>query len=141
MLYKIKKLFLFAGIFLLMVSSSSLPALASLSATNGAFGENFSNDFGLIIDLNYAGQSSPSSGVGDNVQVLKDLSNPSVNNADKDPTNDQQFFFSHFKFDDVDNIYLALNKLEFNLSIKVLNTELNVGHINGSAPFILITIL
>ena len=135
MLYKIKRLFLFTGIFLIMFSSSSLPALASLSATNGAFGENFNNDFGLIIDLNYSGQTSPSSGLGDNVQVLKDLSNPSVNNVDKDTTNDQQFFFSHFKFDDVDNIYLALNKLEFNLSLNVLGKTVNVGHVNGSAPF------
>lgn len=138
MFTKYKKILFFTGIFLLMVSSSAFQGYASTTVTmQDQFGTNFSNDFGLVVDFNY--NNGPSStGVGSNLQVLKDLgnsSNPKVNPVDTDLTNSQQFFFSHFNVDGVDNIYLALNKLEFNISLDFGVKTISFGHVNGSAPF------
>ena len=133
-----KKLFLFVGIFFIFLMSSSIQGFAvSTNAMTDKLGTDFNSDFGLVIDLNSNGDPS-STDLGANIQVLQDLgnsSNPAVNPVDTNPMNDQQFFFSHFKVDNVDNIYLALNKLEFNISLNVLGSQVNIGHVNGSSPF------
>lgn len=133
-----KKLFLFVGIFFIILMSSSIQGLAvTTNSMTDKLGTDFSNNFGLVIDLNSNGGPSTTD-LGANVQVLQDLgnsSNPVVNPVDQNPLNDQQFFLSHFKVDNVDNIYLALNKLEYNISLSILGKNFNIGHVNGSSPF------
>ena len=137
---KMKKFFLCAGIFFILLSSSSFQGLASTTgAMYDKLGEDFSNDFGLVVDFNAGGNPS-STGLATNIQVLQDLgnsSNPVVNPVDTNPWYDQQFFFSHFNVSGVDNIYYAMNKMEFNVTLTIpgISKTINFGHVNGSAPF------
>ena len=101
------------------------------------FGTDFSNDFGLIIDLNYDNRSTMNK-LSPTLQVLQDLgnvANPKIKSLDNNPLNDQEYFFSHFKVEGIDNIFFALNKLEFNPTIEINNQTYDLGHINGTAPF------
>ena len=137
---KIKKLQIqLLAAFLVILSCGSLPGIATTNDNmTNLMGTNFSNNFGLIVDLNLGDPSVPTPISGSNFQVLKDLGNPSnpkVNPIDKDPWYDQQYFFSNFNVSGVNNIYLALNKVEFNLTIPIGSSTVNFGHINASAPF------
>ena len=121
----------------LMMLSSIVPGFASTTTMKDTLGTDFSSNFGLVIDLNAQGNPNTNT-INTNVQVLQDLGNPSnskVNSTDQNPTYDQQFFFSHFNVSGVDNIYLALNKMEFDITFKVLTQSFDLGHVNGSAPF------
>ena len=118
---------------------SSLPAYSQTTPMSTRFGTNFSEDFALVFDLN-AGLNPDSSGVSTNVQVLEDLFGTvdpaKVNPVDQKEFSDQQFFMAHFNSSGMNSIYLALNKLEFNLSVTLpLVGNVNLGHVNGSAPF------
>jgi hypothetical protein len=134
---KINKISIFAGIFLLL-ACSSLPAFSATSTTmSEVLGTDFSNDFGLVLDFNIDG-SNPADDLAPNIQVLQDLGNSSntkVVSEDLNEWYDQQYFFSHFNVEGVDNIYLALNKMEFNITMNILGKSINFGHVNGSAPF------
>ena len=132
---KNKKFKILAGL-LILLASSSLPAV-SLTPMVDTLGEDFSSNFGLVFDLNAQGDPS-SSTISTNVQVMQDLgsnTNPLVNPVDQNPWYDQQFFFSHYNVSGVSNIFLALEKMEFNITFNVLGNTFNVGHVNGSAPF------
>jgi hypothetical protein len=129
---KINKILVLAFIGV-MLASSSLPAFGQSSPMAAKLGTDFSNDFGLVVDFNADGNPDEG-GLSTNVQVLADLgnsSNPLVNPVDTNPTSDQQFFFAHFNVSGVHNIYLAQNKMEYDL--KILGQKF--AHINGSAPF------
>lgn len=138
---KIKKLHLEIIAAFLIILSLGSPGLATTAdAMTNLMGTNFSNNFGLIVDFNYGDPANPPSSLSSNFQVLQDLGNPNnpkVNPVDKNPWYDQQYFFSNFNVSGVNNIYLALNKVEFNLTIPIpLSTKtVNLGHINASAPF------
>lgn len=132
-----KKLLVLATIFIFL-ASSSLPAFSAAESMIGTLGTDFSSNFGLVIDLNAQGNPNTNT-IDTNVQVLQNLdpstSNSQVNPVDQNPTYDQQFQFSNFKVDGVNNIYLALNKMEFNITASLGGKSFNLGHVNGSAPF------
>ena len=125
----------------LMILSSIVPGFASTTTMKDTLGSDFSSNFGLVIDLNAQGDPNTNT-INTNVQVLQDLGNSGntkVNPVDQNPTYDQQFFFSHFNVSGVSNIYLALNKLEFDITMNVPTLSgtktVDFGHVNGSAPF------
>lgn len=133
---KFKKLYVLVGLFILL-ASSSLPAL-SVTPMSDTLGESFSSNFGLVFDLNAHGNPDTNT-ISTNVQVLQDLgnsSNPKVNPVDQNPNYDQQFFFSNIKVGGVNNIYLALQKIQFNVTLNVLTKSVVTPiQASGSAPY------
>ena len=95
---KYKKISVLVGLFILL-ASSSLPALST--DMSNKLGEDFSNNFGIVVDFNAKGDPNTNT-LSTNVQVMQDLgnsSNPKIDTTDKEPNYDQQFFFSHFNQD------------------------------------------
>lgn len=96
-------------------------------------GTDFSEDFAIEFDFN-----GPF-GDASNLQVLSDFNNPSnpaINTVDQDEFTDLQYFMSHFNESGVETTYLALEKIEKNLTLDLLiGNDIIIGHVNASLPF------
>lgn len=119
---------------------SSLGALSSVntSSMKEVLGVDFGEDFAIEIDFNIdTGAIFPADDVSVDIQVLRDFNNISVNPADSNPLNDQQYFFSHFNTSGISTSYFALEKIEQDLIIQPPfgAPAVNLGHVNGSVPF------
>lgn len=128
----------------------SIIALFVLSLTSNAvvaqdpptmeevIGTDISEDFAVVVDSNVKFDGFKDSGLPSSIQVLKDLTNPSnpeLNPVDEEEWYDQEMFVAHAEMGNVKNAFLAVNKIETNLSINpTVLDSINLGHINGTSP-------
>lgn len=135
------KILMFGGITLALLLSITASAFPAQTAMKDVFGVDFGEDFAVSIDLNVESSTFPSStSLLDNAEVIKDhvngASNPEVRTSDSNEWYDQDFFLAHYNTSDINNIYMAVEKLENNLTIKAPGgLTYNLGHVNGSVPF------
>ena len=134
-----KNKILFSSFLLLMaVSFAGLLPASAQTPMKDTLGVDFGEDFAIVVDFNV--DSGNYNNFPGDIQVLRDLANPSnakVNPVDQNANADQEYYLAHFNTSGVHNSYFALNKMEQDMKIKipVVGTEVQIGHINGSAPF------